>query len=68
MKYNHAIDLAFSIVSEEEDWAKIPIPLLREALIKRIKDLDDYQDGYQWEEALSCFDTYEVDEKGGFNG
>ena len=53
-KFNHAFDIAFSLVSEKQDASDVTAAMLKEALLKRI-DAED-----TWIEAAGApFDTYE---------
>ena len=60
-KYNHMIDMAFSIETNEEDCYNIPKPAIISALLSRISSIIREDDSF-WE-AFSCYDTYEVEEK-----
>ena len=59
-KYNHMIDMAFSIETNEEDWCNIPKPAIISALLSRISSIIREDDSF-WE-AFGCCDTYEVEE------
>jgi hypothetical protein len=54
MKYNHAFDIAFSVVSEHPD---VTAEQVREALIKRV--IQAYDSGELLEAVGAPFDTYE---------
>ncbi len=57
-KYNHAFDVAFSLVSNDPDGNDITPDMLKAALLKRISDLDAAE---EWKEACgSPWDTYET--------
>ena len=61
MKYNHAVDIAFSLVSNHPEGEDITGDMIRTALWNRIRDLDDSD---EWEEIAANtvpFDTYEVE-------
>jgi len=60
-KYNHMIDMAFSIETNEEDCYNIPKPAIISALLSRISSIIREDDSF-WE-AFSCCDTYEVEER-----
>lgn len=56
-KFNHAFDIAFSLVSEKQDASDVTAAMLKEALLKRIENLDAED---TWIEAAGApFDTYE---------
>jgi hypothetical protein len=58
-RYNHAFDVAFSLVSNDPEGLDVTPAMLRAALLRRIADLDAND---QWEEAVGApFDTYEED-------
>ena len=58
-RYNHAYDMAFSLVSNDPEGLDVTPAMLRAALLRRIADLDAND---QWEEAVGApFDTYEED-------
>jgi hypothetical protein len=59
-KYNHAFDIAFVVISAKEDASDVTADMLRAALYKRIEELDSEGDLY-WQDAVDCFDTFEVD-------
>lgn len=55
-RYNHAYDLAFSLVSNHERGDDVTPEMFRAALVARMEDLDASN---AWGEALGCpFDTY----------
>ena len=60
-RYNHACTLAFDgIISNDPNGDDITSEMLREALLRRIADLDEED---SWCEAcLAPFDSYEMDE------
>jgi len=60
-KYNHMIDMAFSIETNEEDWCNIPKPVIISALLSRISSIVKEDDSFM--EAFGCCDTYEAEEK-----
>ncbi len=56
-RYNHAYDVAFSLVSNNPEGKDVTPAMLRAALLRRVADLDAND---QWEEAVGApFDTYE---------
>ena len=58
-KYNHMLDMAFSIETNEEDWYNIPKPAIIAALLRRISSIVKEDDSFM--EAFGCCDTYEVE-------
>ena len=60
-KYNHMIDMAFSLETNEKDCYNIPKPAIISALLSRISSIIKEDDSF-WE-AFSCCDTYEVEQK-----
>jgi len=56
MKYNHAVDIAFEVISNDEQGEDITPDMLRAALKKRIENLDKNN---EWLEAIDIFDTME---------
>ena len=58
--YNYAFDLAFEVISDEKDWGNISVSEIRQALLKRIEQLDQDE---EWEEATSSYDCYEISEE-----
>tara|TARA_B100000497_G_scaffold85844_1_gene95649 strand:+ start:552 stop:734 length:183 start_codon:yes stop_codon:yes gene_type:complete len=59
--FNHAMDLAFQVVSEHEDWGDClerDKELVKKALLERVESL--FQ-GDEYLEAISGFDSYEVE-------
>ena len=61
MKYNHAVALAFEVISEDPNGNDITPAMLKEALLQRMVSLDI---GNDWVEAIGApYDTYEEDEE-----
>ena len=61
-RYNHAIDIAFSLVSNHPKGEDITGGMIRTALWNRIRDLDEAE---EWNEIAANtvpFDTYEEGE------
>lgn len=56
MKYNHACDIAFEVISNDEQGTDITPDMYRIALKKRIDELDRTN---SWKEDISIFDTME---------
>lgn len=69
-RYNHAFDIAFSVISDDPGGDDVTPAMLKEALLKRIADLDASYDpanpsdkGGEWLEAVGVpFDTYEEED------
>ena len=61
MKYNHAFDIAFSVVSEHSTGEDVTAEQVREALISRVNSA--YESGELLEAIGAPFDTYEIEEK-----
>lgn len=58
--YNHAVAIAFEVVSEDESGRDFTPTMLKQALQKRIDQLGDSD---EWIEAVGApYDTYEVGE------
>lgn len=56
-KFNHAVTVAFTVISDQKDGEDITSDMFRTALLKRIIDLDEHD---QWREAIGApFDTYQ---------
>ena len=53
MKYIHTFDIAFSVHTDEEDWEKIPLETLLDALRQRMAEADM--------EAFGFVDTIDMD-------
>lgn len=59
-RYNHAVTVAFEVISDHPTGDDITPDMLREALKARIDNLDAED---TWEEAcLAPYDTYEMEE------
>jgi len=59
-KYNHACSISFTVISDDPQGNDFTPAMLREALFRRIADLDFSED---WVEAVGApFDTYEEEE------
>lgn len=58
-RYNHAVSLAFSVISNDPEGEDITPDMIKEALYRRVIDLDSAGD-LEWLEA-TCppWDTYE---------
>ena len=60
MRYNHAVSLAFEIISEDPNGADITPAMLREALLQRMVNLDS---DAEWLDAtMPPYDTHEEDD------
>lgn len=57
-KFNHMYDLAFSVVSKRADGSDVTPTMMRQALLRRIADLDNEEPYGGWEEACGLCDTY----------
>jgi hypothetical protein len=57
MKYNHAVTLAFEVISEDPNGDDITTAMLREALLARMVNLDI--DGSWAEATLPPYDTHQ---------
>jgi hypothetical protein len=60
-RYNHALTLAFSVVSNDPGCNDLTFEQLADAVTKRLRDLQSSGDEYK-EAVLPPFDTYEEDE------
>ena len=59
-RYNHAYDVAFSLVSNDPEGLDVTPAMLRAALLRRIEQLDAEAHMGSWEESCGApFDTYE---------
>ena len=48
-KFSHLFAIGFSIVSDEEDGSDVTPEMFRDALVKRVRELEQYN---EWLEAL----------------
>ena len=56
-RYNHAYDVAFSLVSNDPEGRDVTPAMFREALLRRVVEIDRADN---WEEAVGApFNTYE---------
>jgi hypothetical protein len=61
-RYNHAYELAFSVVSNDPEGLDVTPEMFRAALLRRIAQLDAEEAHGGWEQACGApFDTYEVE-------
>ena len=59
-KFNHAVDIAFTVISDDPDGKDFTPAMLRAALLRRIEILDKNPE--EWIEAIGApFDTYEME-------
>lgn len=58
MKFNHAYDFAFEVISDQEDAEDVTAAMLRAALLERVNRLTDSE----LMEAAGCFDSFAVEE------
>jgi len=56
VKYNHACDIAFTVLSNDEHGEDITPDMYRIAIKKRVDELDRTN---TWDEAIGIFDTTE---------
>jgi len=56
VKYNHACDIAFEVISNNEHGEDITPDMYRIAIKKRVDELDRTN---TWDEAIGIFDTTE---------
>lgn len=62
-RYNHAFDIAFSVISEDPEGRDVTPRMFRAALLERIRQLDLEEEYGGWEQACGApFDTYEMDD------
>ena len=55
-KYNHMVDVAFTVISDKINWEDITFDELMEGLIKRLPNL--YEDGA---EAFGSCDSFKIE-------
>lgn len=61
-RYNHAYEVAFSIVSNTPDGRDVTPAMFRTAMVRRIAELDAEAAFGGWEQACGApFDTYKED-------
>lgn len=61
-RYNHAYDIAFSVVSNDPEGRDVTPAMFRAALLKRVSELDAEERFGGWEQACGApFDTYQED-------
>lgn len=64
IRYNHAYDIAFSVVSSDPDGLDVTPAMLRAALLQRVAQLDAEAHVGGYEQACGApFDTYEMDKE-----
>ena len=61
MKYNHAFDIGFEVVSDKANASEVTERELLKGLMRRIKVLLEEPEG-SFHEATDCFDTFEVED------
>lgn len=59
-KFNHAYDVAFTVISNDPDGEEVTPAMLKAALLKRITALDAAGD-IEWREACDRYDTYQCE-------
>lgn len=61
-RYNHAYDVAFSLVSNDPEGRDVTPAMFRAALLRRVGQLDAEEAFGGWEQACGApYDTYEED-------
>ena len=61
-RYNHAYEVAFSLVSNEAEGRDVSPAMFRAALLRRVTELDAEEAHGGWEQACGApFDTYKED-------
>ena len=63
-KYNHMLDIAFEIISEEDDGSDITPEQIHVAIAKRIASLAEANEFNIFSGAISICDTYEEQDDG----
>lgn len=59
-KFNHAVSIAFSVISDDPEGEDFTPAMLKAALEARIRDLDNSPKQSEWIEAIGApFDSYE---------
>ena len=62
-KYNHMLDVAFTVISETEDGSDITPEQIHVAIAKRIASLAEANEFNIFSGAISICDTYEIEEQ-----
>ena len=57
-KFNHLYDIAFSVVSEDEDGVDITGAMVRESILRRLAGITDDE----IMESIGYCDTYEIED------
>tara|TARA_R110000796_G_scaffold186318_1_gene303212 strand:- start:139 stop:339 length:201 start_codon:yes stop_codon:yes gene_type:complete len=60
-KYNHMLDIAFEVISEDEDGSDITPEQIHAAILKRLVSLAEANE-YDIGGAIGICDTYEIEE------
>jgi hypothetical protein len=60
-KYNHMLDLAFTVISEQEDGSDITPLQIHMAILKRLESLAEANE-YDLGGAIGVCDTYEMED------
>jgi len=63
-KYNHMLDIAFEVISEEDDGSDITPEQIHVAILKRLVSLAESNE-YDIGGAIGICDTYEMKEEDG---
>ena len=61
-KYNHMLDIAFEVISEDEDGSDITPEQIHAAILNRLVSLAEANE-YDIGGAIGICDTYEIEEK-----
>ena len=61
-KYNHMLDIAFEVISEDEDGSDITPEQIHVAILKRLVSFAESNE-YDIGGAIGICDTYEIEEK-----
>lgn len=63
-KFNHMVSVAFSVVSDDEHGNDFTPGMLKEALLRRVADMDNSPQGSEWLEAIGApEDTFPEEEE-----
>jgi len=60
-KYNHLLDIGFTVITEHESWLEIPIDEILAGLEARIKYLREHPD--EIDSSVGFCDTYEIEDE-----
>ncbi|NEI71012.1 hypothetical protein GR212_15645 [Rhizobium lusitanum] len=63
-RFNHAVSVAFTVISSDKEGNDFTPAMLKEALLNRIRDMDNSPKGNEWLDAVGApFDTVEEEEQ-----